>query len=81
MASYAEYFQNNRYIPVYDMGTRVFGKYKDIPFIGTVGNDSVVNEEEGPKISIHLDLPIKTKDNIFSVIFVKHKDIKPLKVY
>ncbi len=63
------------------MGTRVFGKYKDIPFIGTVGNDSVVNEEEGPKISIHLDLPIKTKDNIFSVIFVKHKDIKPLKVY
>lgn len=81
MASYAEYFSQNRYHGKYQIGDRVSGKYNGIPFIGTVGNDSVVNEEQGPRISIHLDLPMKTPDNIFRVIFVKHKDIKPLKEY
>jgi hypothetical protein len=44
--------------------------------VGTVGNDTLINETEGPRISIHLDLPIKYQDKIYTVIIVKHKDIK-----
>lgn len=79
MPSLAEYFKANRYQSKYDIGDRVIGKWNKIPFVGTVGNDTLINELEGPRVSIHLDLPIKYKDNIHNVIFVKHKDIKPLK--
>ncbi len=81
MASLTEYFNKNRYHPKYFLGDRVFGHWNKIPFIGTVGNDTVINEIEGPRISIHLDLPIKYKDDIKRMIIVKHKDIKPLKEY
>ena len=76
MASLAEYFAKNRYQAKYDIGDRVIGKWNKIPFVGTVGNDTLINEEEGPRISIHLDLPIKYKDKIYTILFVKHKDIK-----
>lgn len=79
MASLAEYFAKNRYQAKYDIGDRVIGKFNKIPFVGTVGNDTVVNEEEGPRVSIHLDLPIKYNDKVYTVIIVKHKDIKPYK--
>lgn len=79
MASLAEYFKANRYQAKYDIGDRVIGKWNKIPFVGTVGNDSLVSELEGPKVSVHLDLPIKYKDKIHTIIFVKHKDIKPYK--
>lgn len=79
MANYAEYFELNRYKPKYSIGDRVFGKWNKIPFVGTVGNDTLINENEGPRISIHLDLPIKYEDKIHTVIIVKHKDIKPYK--
>lgn len=75
MASLKEYFEKNRYQPKYFIGDRVKGKWNKIPFIGTVGNDNLVNETEGPKISVHLDLPIKYKDKVYTIIFVKHKDI------
>ncbi len=81
MASLTEYFNKHRYHPKYFLGDRVFGYWNKIPFIGTVGNDTVINEVEGPRISIQLDLPIKYKDEIKNVIIVKHKDIKPLKEY
>jgi hypothetical protein len=75
----AEYFQNNRYIAKYNIGDRVFGKYNGIPFVGSVGNDTQLNEIEGPQISIHLDLPIVIDKQIKNVIIVKHKDVKLLK--
>lgn len=81
MPNYAEYFENNRPKPVWHIGDRVFGKWNKIPFIGTVGNDSMVNEKEGPRVSVHLDLPIKYKDTIHRIIFVKQKDIKKLVNY
>jgi hypothetical protein len=59
----------------------VFGHWNKIPFIGTVGNDTLINHTEGPRISIHLDLPIKHKDDVKRIIFVKHKDIKLLTEY
>ena len=79
MASLAEYFKLNRYQSVYDIGDRVIGKWNKIPFVGTVGNDTQINEIEGPRISVHLDLPIKFENTIYNVIIVKHKDVKYFK--
>jgi hypothetical protein len=79
MGNQSDYFERIGYKPKYFIGDRVFGKWNKIPFIGTVGNDTVISEIEGPRISIHLDLPIKFNDTIHNVIIVKHKDIKPLK--
>lgn len=75
----AEYFEQNRYKPKYQIGDRLFGYWNKIPFVGTVGNDTVISEAEGPRISVHLDLPIKFQNNIHNVIIVKHKDVKPYK--
>jgi hypothetical protein len=75
MASLAEYFEKNRYKPKYFIGDRVRGLWNGIPFSGTVGNDSVVIESEGPRISVFLDLPIKYDGKFHNLIFVKHKDI------
>jgi hypothetical protein len=79
MASLAEYFKLNRYQSIYDIGDRVIGKWNKIPFVGTVGNDTLINEIEGPRISVHLDLPIKFENTIHNVIIVKHKDVKYFK--
>lgn len=81
MPNYAEYFELNGYRPKYFIGDRVFGHYQKIPFIGTVGNDTVISEAEGPRVSVQLDLPMQAKDGIRSIIIVKHKDIRPLKDY
>ena len=78
MGKLAEYYKQTGYKPTYFIGDRVFGYFNKIPFIGTVGNDTQINEIEGPRISIHLDLPIKVDNNIRNVITVKHQDIKKL---
>ena len=78
MGNQTEYFERNAYKPVYFIGDRVFGYWNKIPFIGTVGNDRVI-DNTGPQITIQLDLPIKYKDEIKNIIIVKHKDIKLLK--
>jgi hypothetical protein len=74
-----DYFNQVGYRPTYFIGDRVFGKWNKIPFVGTVGNDTMISEIEGPRISVHLDLPIKFQDQVHTIIFVKHKDIKPYK--
>lgn len=76
MPSYTDYFNNKGYKSKYEIGDRVVGKWNKIPFVGSVGNDTLISEEEGPRISIHLDLPIKFDGKIHNVIIVKHKDIK-----
>ena len=78
MGNQTDYFNKIGYKPKYFIGDRVFGRWNKIPFVGTVGNDTLVNLEEGPRISIMPDLPIKFQDKIHNVIIVKHKDIKPL---
>ena len=60
MPNYAEYFEKITYKPKWFIGDRVCGKYKKIPFVGTVGNDTLISEIEGPRVSVHLDLPMKT---------------------
>ena len=81
MGTQTQYFQEKGYKPKYFIGDRVFGKYQQIPFIGTVGNDTLISEIEGPRISIHLDLPIRIDNVNHSVIIVKHKDVKRLTEY
>jgi hypothetical protein len=81
MGNQTDYFNRIGYKPKYHLGDRVFGYWNKIPFIGSVGNDTVINELEGPRITIHLDLPIKFQNKINNIVVVKHKDIRPLTVF
>ena len=73
-----DYFNSIGYKHTYNIGDRIFGKYKKIPFIGTVGNDRLINNTDGPEVTVHLDLPMKVDNEYKSFIIVKHKDIKQL---
>jgi hypothetical protein len=77
MASLSDYFEKNAYKPKYFLGDRVYGKFHNITFVGTVGNDRVINLD-GPEITIHLDLPMKYNGELKNFIIVKHKDVKQL---
>jgi hypothetical protein len=79
MGNQTDYFDRIGYKPKWFLGDRVFGHWNKIPFVGTVGNDTVISLIEGPRITIHLDLPIKYKDKVHNIIVVKHKDIKEYK--
>lgn len=81
MGNQTDYFEKIGYRPTYFLGDRVFGHYKKIPFVGSVGNDTKINDIEGPRISIHLDLPMKIDKVYKTVIIVKHKDIKRLTIF
>lgn len=74
-----EYFNNIGYKHVYELGDRIIGKWNKIPFVGTVGNDRVI-DDTGPQIVVHLDLPIRIDNVNHNVIIVKHKDVKRLNV-
>ena len=78
MGNLSDYFARTAYEPKYQIGDRVFGKWNKIPFIGSVGNDTVI-DNTGPRISVHLDLPLKVGDTVHNVLIVKHKDITKLK--
>jgi len=75
VANQTDYFNRIGYKHTYDIGDRIFGKWNKIPFIGTVGNDRLINHIDGPEVTVHLDLPIKHKDRVYNFIIVKHKDI------
>jgi hypothetical protein len=79
MGSQTDYFNKIGYKHTYDIGDRVIGKWHKIPFVGTVGNDRLINHITGPEVTIHLDLPFKYQDKIYNFIIVKHKDIRRLK--
>ncbi len=78
MPNYAEYFEKNRYQSKYSIGDRVCGTGNKIPFVGTVGHDTEISLEQGPRVSIHLDLPIRFENQIHRVIIVKHRQIRLL---
>lgn len=77
MGNLSDYFEKIGYKPVYTIGDRVRGKWNKIPFSGTVGNDSCVDGAT-PRISVHLDLPIKFANRVHNIIFVSHKEINKL---
>jgi hypothetical protein len=76
MGALTEYFDRIGYKPTWFIGDRVQGQWNRIPFRGTVGNDTVISEIEGPRVSVFLDLPIKHKDKIHNIVFVKPKELK-----
>jgi hypothetical protein len=77
MGNQTEYFNRIGYKAKYQMGDRVFGHWNNIPFVGSIGNDSVI-DDTGPRLSVHLDLPIRFEDSLKYAIIVRHKDVKPL---
>jgi len=79
MGTQTDYFNRIGYKHVYDIGDRVTGKWNKIPFVGSVGNDRLINHVTGPEVTVHVDLPIKYQDVWYSVIVVKHQDIKAYK--
>jgi hypothetical protein len=78
MGNQTDYFNRIGYKGIYEIGDRVFGRHKKIPFVGTVGNDRKINDIDGPEVTIHLDLPMKVDNQYKLFIIVKHKDIKRL---
>ena len=78
MASLTEYFEKNTYKAQYEFGTRVFGRWNKIPFMGTIYTDTVVSPEQGPRLSIHLDLPIKFENKVYNIIIDTHSSFKGL---
>ena len=79
MGNQTDYFNRVGYKPTWFIGDRVFGHWNKIPFVGTVGNDRLINNINGPEITVHLDLPIKYKDKVYNMLIVKHKDVKAYK--
>jgi hypothetical protein len=79
MGTQTDYFEKIGYKPKWFIGDRVFGYWNKIPFVATVGNDRVINDRDGPEITVHLDLPIKYKGTVYNMLIVKHKDIKAYK--
>ena len=75
MGNQTDYFNRIGYQSTYSIGDRVFGRFNDIPFVGTVGNDRLVGST-GPEITVHLDLPIRINGEVKNFIIVKHQDIK-----
>jgi hypothetical protein len=80
MGTQTDYFNRIGYKPKYHLGDRVFGHWKKIPFVGTVGNDRCI-DGVNPEITIHLDLPIRAGQAVHNFIIVKHRDVKPLKEF
>jgi hypothetical protein len=77
----AEYFAANRPVAKYTIGDRVEGRYQGVPYVGTAGSDVMRNETEGSMVTVHLDLPLKTKTAThMHFIRVGYKDIKGLRV-
>lgn len=79
MASQSEWFEKNGYKAKYEFMARVEGKYKNIPFVGSVGNDTLISEEEGPVYIIHLDLPMKVGKETINILRCKQSEVKSLK--
>ena len=75
----AEYFAANRPVPKYSFGDRVEGVYKGVPYVGTAYTDNMRNPDEGPMVSVHLDLPMKIGTEWHNYIRVKYKEIKGLR--
>jgi hypothetical protein len=79
MASLTDYFERTAYKAKYEFGARVSGRWNKIPFIGTVYGDTLLSLEQGPRLSIHLDLPIKVDNKVYDIIIDTHRAIKDLK--
>jgi hypothetical protein len=81
MGNQTEYFERTGYKPEYLIGDRVFGHWNGIPIAGSVGNDTLISPVQGPRISVHLDLPVKHEGVVRNIIIVTHKDVRRMKEF
>jgi hypothetical protein len=79
MGNLAEYFEDNRPAPRYKFSDRIEGVYNGIPYVGTAYTDNMRSEKEGPRVSVHLDLPMKIGTEWHNYIRVSYKEIKGLR--
>ena len=79
MGRQSDWFNAIGYKHTYDLGDRIMGIWNGIPFVGSVGNDRLVNDNDGPEITVNLDLPIRVEDKIHRIIITKHADVVRLK--
>jgi hypothetical protein len=79
MASYKDYFDRVSYQAQWHLGDRVHGRYQGQPWQGTVGSDSLISLDQGPRVTVHLDLPLKIEGEYRTMIVVKPQDLKQLK--
>jgi hypothetical protein len=79
MGNLTDYFNRTGYQATWHIGDRVRGRWNQIPFVGTVGNDRLINHTIGPEITVHLDLPLVYQDQVYRMLIVKHHDISQLK--
>ena len=77
MASLADYFANrDKDLPKakFYIGDRIFGMWNKIPVVG-----SVLRDVEG-EVMIQSDLPVKFKNSYQTILSLKQKDVKLLKL-
>lgn len=72
----ADWFAMNRYQAKYEFGARVEGKFNKIPFVGSVGSDSIRNDDEEPHVTVTLDLPLMHRGTVHRVLRVPTKSVK-----
>ena len=63
-----EYWQNREYKPKYHLGDRVFGHWNKIPFVGKVGVDNVLTNNQKPRVTVILDLPLRFDKKYFNTV-------------
>lgn len=78
MTTLTEYFEKRARPPRFHCGDRVFGHYKKIPFIGSVGVEHLVSEARGVEVVVNLDLPLRDGDQYLTIVTVRPRDLRPL---
>jgi hypothetical protein len=58
--------------PKYQIGDRVFGRYENIPFIGSVLGDT------NKRVKVQLDLSFKYNDKVVNFVEVEYNQISRL---
>jgi hypothetical protein len=79
MPSLSEYFERTSYKPQWFLGDRVHGRYQGLPWQGTVGCDTLISLDQGPRVTVHLDLPLKIEGEYRTMIIVAPQDLTELK--
>ena len=81
MGTLTDYFNKIAHKATWEIGDRVQGKWNGVPFIGTVGSETLVDPDFGPRVTVMPDLPIRYESKNHNVIVLKPKDLKRIKVF
>lgn len=79
MGTQTDYFNRIGHKPTWHIGDRVSGAWRGVPFVGTVGSESLVDLDFGPRVTVMVDLPIRLEDRNWHVVVLKPNELKRLK--